>query len=307
MRHLDFHLVGIAFPMTREHVDPGTKTHFRMYYLEWKRQSRSMRALPWKGTLASNTPRHRRPAAATVWHNGKEGRCGPKMPRLRMVGTPPGSLRPCLLLRFFWVERGNYRPTSKSRNFPNGPFTSQVYLGDIPAHPRISQPAKPYLRVFSATSRPPCFLSWKGGEGGDDGNRRRQRQERRRRRQGDGGGQSTTAPTRSSSGDLSPVSHRAPSPFPLFPRVSWCRRRPRRSSGTEVRGLRARREGREQHFWCREGLGWRKGGWRGRHRHRHLLLQMVEPNVFGSLACIYHIVFSVRGICSPIWQPCIVW
>jgi hypothetical protein len=58
-------------------------------------------------------------------------------------------LRPCLLLRFFLgVGRGNSRPTTKSQNFPNGPFNSQVYLGKFPAHPQTSRPAKLPPRVF---------------------------------------------------------------------------------------------------------------------------------------------------------------
>jgi hypothetical protein len=86
---------------------------------------------------------------------------------------------------FLGVERGNYRPTSKSRNFPNGPFTSQVYFGNFPAQPRTYRSAKPYPQVFSHTSLPSCFLSWKGereatAATAGDGDMRRRRERRRR-------------------------------------------------------------------------------------------------------------------------------
>jgi hypothetical protein len=96
------------------------------------------------------------------------------------------------------ADRVNYRPTTKSRKLPNGPFTSQVFLGNFPAHPRTSRSAKLHARVSSPTRVPPCFCSWKRREHATDGDGRR----RRRGKETTAGKeeQITTVPKRSSSG-----------------------------------------------------------------------------------------------------------
>jgi hypothetical protein len=76
----------------------------------------------------------------------------------------------------FWVGRGKYRPTTKSRKLPDGLFTCLVYLGNFPAHPRSSRPTNLHAPVFSPTRSTPCFWSWKADERGrrrDGGDRRR--------------------------------------------------------------------------------------------------------------------------------------
>jgi hypothetical protein len=138
---------------------------------------------------------------------------------------------------------------SKSRNFPNGPFTSQVYFRNFPAQPRIYRSAKPYPQVFSHTSLPSCFFVVEGREGGDGGYNRRRRQETTAGKETAAGkeqvnhnGSDETLLCRLVPGQSS----RASSPFPLLPRVSWCRRRLRRSSGSS----RLRRPWGSVVSWC---------------------------------------------------------
>jgi hypothetical protein len=59
----------------------------------------------------------------------------------------PEPITPCTfglvyLSGIFRVGRGKYRPTTKSRKFPDGLFTCLVYFGNFPAHPRFSRRSK---------------------------------------------------------------------------------------------------------------------------------------------------------------------
>jgi hypothetical protein len=120
-------------------------------------------------------------------------------------------LRPCLLLRVYWGWEGKFLAMTRSRKFPNDTFTFKIFLGNFPAHPLTSRPAKLHRRVSSTTRVPRRFCSWKRvrgtrpvAPGADDGGK------------GDGGGErrGKSAPTKSSFGDWSPVSPRISSLFP---------------------------------------------------------------------------------------------
>jgi hypothetical protein len=158
------------------------------------------------------------------------------------------TFRPCLLLRFFWGWEGKFpahdqipklpeRPVYFSGIFREIPGSSPNFLARLSFHLGYSDPQGNPRVSFKKKGNPRVSARGKKGrersDGGEPATVADVGEERRRRRGKKK--QITTASTRSSSGDWSPVSSRASCPFPLLPRVSWCRCRLRLPSSVHER------------------------------------------------------------------------